>query len=79
MSIKCKCRQTGQIVFLINIIVGCLYKVNVFFLALVIDVLQLVKDLLGLLIALSICRYKIKCKYNKRAIFFLFLQKNTTT
>lgn len=59
MSIKCKCRQTGQVVLLINIVVGCLYKVNVFFLAFVIDVLQLVKDLLGLLIALSVCRKRV--------------------
>lgn len=60
MSIKCKRRQTGQVVFLINIVVGCLYEVNVFFLALVVDVLQLVQDLLGLLVALSICDTEIE-------------------
>lgn len=55
MSIKCKRRQTGQIVFLIDIVIGCLYKVDVFFLAFVIDVLQFVEDLLRLLVTLSIC------------------------
>lgn len=54
MSIKCKRRQTGQIVFLINIVVGCLYKVDVFFLAFVIDVLQFVENLLCLLIPFGV-------------------------
>lgn len=60
MSIKCKRRQTGQIVFLINIVVGCLYKVDVFFLAFVIDVLQFVEDLLCLLIPFGVCEKKKK-------------------
>lgn len=55
MSIKCKRRQTGQIVFLINIVVGCLYKVDVFFLAFIVDVLQFVEDLLCLLIPFGVC------------------------
>lgn len=69
MSIKCKRREAGQVVFLINIVVGCLYEVNVFFLALIVDVLQLVQDLLGLLVALGICDKEIR----KLLDFIIFL------
>ena len=47
-------RQTGQVVLLLDTLVGGLHKVNALLLTLVIDVLDLIDDLLALLISLAI-------------------------
>lgn len=47
-------RQHRQIVFLLDSIVRCLDKVNILLLALIINVLQLVDNLLALLVSLAV-------------------------
>lgn len=54
VTIKRQCWQRLQVVLLVNAFVGCLHKVNVLLLALIVDVLQLVEDLLCLFVTLAV-------------------------
>lgn len=55
VAVKGQRGQRRQVVFLFDSIVARLHKVDVFLLALVVDVLQLVEDLLWLFVTLRVC------------------------
>lgn len=52
-------RQRREVVFLFNAVIGSLDKVNFLLLALIIDVLQFIDDLLALFVSFAVC--KILC------------------
>lgn len=56
VSIEGQRRQSWQIVFLFDTLVGDLHEVDILFFALVVDVLEFLKDLLALLVTFFVCK-----------------------
>lgn len=61
VSVERQCRQSRKIVFLLDSFVRYFYEIDLLLLALVVDILELLQNLLAFLVTFFVCKQPVQC------------------